>query len=227
MFIGVIGALMILPSIFAHSREMEHDADMGGVSFMANAGYDTRQAAGIWEQLRAEMDATAAERKTKSRKDKNGGMFATHPPSAERVTYLTEAAKQRPGTPGAAGDEAYAAVMRAYWPEIIDDQLKRNDFGAADYLLNALEKEQAADWLSYAHGELYRRRAGAGDLEKAVVYYGQGIAEGGTVPELWRGRGLALLKLGKPAEGKTDLGEYLKRAPEASDKSMIAMMAGE
>ena len=28
------------------------------------------------------------------------------------------------------------------------------------------------------------------------------------------------------AEGKADLGEYLKRAPGASDKAMIAMMAG-
>ena len=33
--------------------------------------------------------------------------------------------------------------------------------------------------------------------------------------------------LERPEDGKTDLNEYLRRSPDAVDKAMIAMMAGE
>lgn len=224
--VGLVASIGLISSIFEYSREMEHQADIGGLKLMAGAGYDTREAAKIWEQLREEMDATALERNTKSKKDKTGGLFASHPPSAERVEYLTEAAQAEPGTPGSTGIDSYAAVMQHHWLDFVDDQLKQNDFGASDYLVSALAKQGWADWLLYARGELYRRRAGEGDLDKAVGFYGEGIAAGGGLPELWRGRGLALLKLGRVEEGRADLNEYLKRAPEASDKAMIAMMAG-
>lgn len=224
--IGLIASFGLLADIFHYSRDMEHEADIGGLDKMAANGYDTREAAKIWEQLRDEMDATAAARKVQSRKDKDGGMFADHPPSAERVAYLTQAAVTQPGTPGATGGDDYVRNMGNYLPAFIDDQLKQNDFGASEYLIGALGKQGWTDWLRYAQGELYRRRAGDGDLDKAVGAYGDGIAAGGAMPDLWRGRGLAELKLGKADEGKADLKEYLKRAPEASDKAMIAMMAG-
>ncbi|MEP7221448.1 MAG: tetratricopeptide repeat protein [Novosphingobium sp.] len=223
---GLLASLMILPSIFKHSRDMEQDADVGGLAFMSKAGYDTREAARIWEQLREEMDATAASRKVKSRKDKDHGMFEDHPPSSERVKYLTEMAAKDPGTPGATGQEAYAANMAPDWGDFADDQIKQNDFGASDYLITSLGKQGWTDWLYFARGELYRRHAAEGDLEKAAGFYGEGIAASPGLPDLWRGRGLVLLKLGRADEGKADLREYLKRAPDASDKAMIAMMAG-
>jgi hypothetical protein len=223
---GLLASLMILPSIFKHSREMEEEADRGGLALMSHAGYDTREAAHIWEQLREEMDATALARQTRSRKDKDGGMFADHPPSADRVKYLTTAAAADPGKPGNTGQDAYATAMAPYWGEFADDQIKQNDFGASDYLITSLGKQGWTDWLWFARGELYRRHAGAGEFEKAVGFYGEGIAAGSAMPELWRGRGLTLLKLGRTDEGKADLTEYLRRAPNASDRAIIAMMAG-
>jgi predicted Zn-dependent protease len=224
--IGLLASFGLLADIFHYSREMEHEADIGGLDKMAAAGYDTREAAKIWEQLRDEMDATAAARQVKSRKDKDDGMFADHPPSAERVVYLTHAALSQPGVAGATGADAYVRTMGNYLPAFIDDQLKQNDFGASEYLVSALGRQGWTDWLHYAQGELFRRRGAEGDLAKAVDFYGTGIAEGGAMADLWRGRGLALLKLGRADEAKADLKEYLKRAPNASDRAMIAMMAG-
>lgn len=225
--IGLVASFGLLADIFHYSREMEQEADLGGLDKMVAAGYDTREAAKIWEQLREEMDATAAARQTKSRKDKDGGLFADHPPSAARVAYLAQAAVARPGTVGATGADTYVTTMDRYLPQFIDDQLKQNDFGASDYLINALGHHGWTDWLRYAEGELYRRRAGEGDLNKAVDFYGEGMTITRPMPELWRGRGLALLKLGRSNEGKADLKEYLKQASDAPDKAMIAMMAGE
>ena len=224
---GGIISLGLISSIFSFSREMEREADAGGVETMAAAGYQTREAAVIWERLRAEMDATAAGRKTRSRKDKNGGLFATHPPSAERVKYLIEQSVLKPGTPGETGLEPYRAALAAWWPHFVDDQLKRNDFGASAYLLDSIASEGETPWLHYARGELFRRKAGEGDLAKAVDSYSRAIAAGSDLPEVWRGRGLAELKLGRVETGRSDLGEYLRRAPDASDHSLITMLAGE
>lgn len=224
-FAGII-SLGLLSSIFGFSREMERAADRGGLDLMAAGGYDTQEAARVWERLREEMDATAAERKTKSRKDKNGGMFATHPPSAERVTSLNEWAKASPGIPGASGADRYRAAIAPWWPQFVDDQLKLNDFGASEYLLSSLASTEWTPPLLYARGELYRRRAAPGDLEKAVQFYGEAIAGSGEMPEIWRGRGLALSKLGQSEAAKADLKEYLKRAPKAPDRALIAMLAG-
>jgi tetratricopeptide (TPR) repeat protein len=224
-FGGLVG-LGLVASVFTFSREMERDADKGGLTRLAASGYDTREAAVIWERLRAEMDATAEARHRRSRKDRDRGLFETHPPSAERVKYLTEAAKTEPGVPGETGADRYAEAMAAYWPVFVDDQLKMNDFGASEYLLGSLASSGWTPALLYARGELYRRHAAVGDFEKAVGFYAEGITGGGSLPELWRGRGLALIKLGQADAGKADLQEYLRRAPEASDKAMIAMLAG-
>ena len=206
---------------------MEREADDGGLMLMASAGYNSREAARVWERLRNEMDATAAARKTKSRKDKDRGIFETHPPSAERVKYLTDRALRLPGVPGETGAERFRLALAKFWPVFVDDQLKLNDFGASEFLLTSLGTAGWTPDLLYARAELYRRRAAPGDLDKAVGFYGDAIAAGGLLPELWRGRGLAQTKLGRSEIGKTDLSEYLKRAPMAPDKAMIAMLAGE
>ena len=225
--IGLIASFGLIGSVFKFSREQETEADLVGLRKLAAAGYDTREAAVIWEQLRDEMDATAAARGTKSRKDKSGGLYATHPPSAERVAYLRREAGVVPGVGGETGAERYRAAMARWWPLFVDDQLKTNDFGASAFLLDSIaDAGGIAPWASYARGELYRRRAGAGDMEQAAGQFSQAIAAGGELPELWRGRGLALLRLGRAAEGRSDLREYLARAPEAADRGLITMMSG-
>jgi predicted Zn-dependent protease len=224
--IGLIASIGIVSSLFKYSRDMEQEADLGGVRKMAAAGYDTREAAGIWEQLRAEMDATAAARNTRSRKDKDGGIFASHPPSAERVAYLKDEAGRLPGRPGETGQASWRQSMQAWWPVFLDDQIKRNDFGATEYLLDSSAIDGWTPWLLYARGELYRERAGPGDCDKAISSYDEAIAKGGELPAIWRGRGLARIKAEHVDAGKADLAEYLRRSPEAEDHSLIAMISG-
>jgi beta-barrel assembly-enhancing protease len=230
-WIGMIVPLVQLAfvgAIFENSRDMEREADAGSLSYLANAGYDPESASRIWEQLRAEMDATALARKKKSRKDKNGGMFATHPPTLERMTDLkAQAAKLTVvGTPKL-NREAYRAMMSSYWPAFIDDQIKLNDFGATDFLISNLASEGWTPELHFARGELYRSRGTPEDITQAVGFYKQATAAGASAPiESWRGLGLALLRSGNQAEGQSALQEYLAKSPGASDRAMIAMLAG-
>lgn len=229
---GLIGSMIAigqLASVFSFSREQEASADSEAVRMLAAAGYNPMAASEVWTQIRAEADATAAARKTKSRKDKNGGMFATHPTTAERVQALVALAGKTPVTGTASlRDREYRTALRALWPSFIDDQIKMNDFGASEYLLGYLANDGWTPTLQYARGELYRFRGRADDLKAAARFYQEATAGTGAdvVPEAWRGLGLSLLRSGSPSEAKVALDTYLKLKPDASDRAMIAMLAG-
>jgi hypothetical protein len=217
---GVIG------SMFSFSREMEREADGGSVPLMAAAGYDPAEAPRIWEQLRAEQDATAETRKTKSRKDRGGGMFASHPASAERVANLKDLAAKEPMVARTDGAAAYRTALRPWWPQMVDDQVKLNDHGATDFLLVKLAEDGWTSDLLYARGELYRARGRPEDLAQATGFYRQAVASDATPVEAWRGLGLAALRAGKQDEGEAALRTYLAKKPDAADRQMITMLSG-
>jgi beta-barrel assembly-enhancing protease len=220
--VGVIG------SVYAFSREMESEADSGSIPLLAAAGYDPTAASRVWEQIRAEADATAAARKQKSRKDKNGGMFGTHPPTAERMAALAAlAAKQiLPGPPDT-GRTAFRAALAPFWSGFVDDQIKLNDFGATEFLIENLASEGWTSELYYARGELYRARGMPEDIKRAAGFYQLATAQDDAPAEAWRGLGLAQLRSGEPEKGRQALKLYLARKPDANDKSVMVSLAGE
>ncbi|WP_422058012.1 M48 family metalloprotease [Sphingomonas sp.] len=221
---GALAQLGLLGSMFEFSRDMERAADKGSISALVAGKYDPMAASAIWSQLSAEYDATAAARKTKRRGE--GGMFASHPPSLERMQALKAQAEAVPHADGRElGEERYRAAIARYWPDLIDDQIKLNDFGGTEFLLGQLA---SAGWnadLLFARGELYRTRAAVGDFERAADFYRQSLAGGGPV-EAHRGLGMALLRAGQTVEGQSALKEYLRHRPEAKDHAMIKMLAG-
>ena len=212
-------------SLFANSREMEREADSGSLPMLAKAGYDPKAASRIWAQIRAEDEATAAERKRTKRRE--GGLFATHPTSPERQADLEKQAAVL-ASPNAIALNAneYRAALAAWWPDFIDDQIKLNDFGGTELLLNQLAGDSWTGDLLYARGELYRSRGQPADFATAAGYYRDAVAKGGAPVEAYRGLGLALLRSGDTAGGQAALKTYLEKKPEAKDKGMIAMMAG-
>lgn len=224
--IGLLASIGLTSSIFKFSRDQEREADLESLKFASSAGYDVNQVSVIWEQLLDEDDATRLARGKKAKKrTSKAGMFATHPPSAERVTYLREEAAGYEA--GSVGSAEYQAAMKHWWPVFLDDQLKMNDFGGTDFLLTAMVKGNGSTpWLSYARAELLRYRGQEGDFDAALADYSDAISRGGDLPELWRGRGLVLRKLGRRAEAKSDFDEYLSRAPDAPDSAMISMISG-
>lgn len=224
--IGLVAQVGLLGSIFSFNRDMEREADMKGLNYMHQAGYDPRSASAIWQQLRDEMDATAAERKRKSKKDKNGGFFATHPNSKERMDYLALEAGKLDLSTVSKRDAEFRAILSKWWPMLVDDQILLNDFGATEFLLGKLASDGWTPDLLFARGELYRNRNAAGDMAKALEFYNQSIAANPELAEAWRGLGLAQMKTGSREQGQASLRQYLVLKPDAADKDLIAMMAG-
>ncbi len=227
--VGALAQVGQIGGYFANSRDMEREADIDGLSAMARGGYAPGEAARIWGQLREEQDATAVERRHRSRRDRGGGLFASHPGSGERMTYLAAAADAAPpgGTTRAA---EYRAALAPWWAALIDDQIKLNDFGGTEYLLAGLAR--GGGWTSellYARGELYRVRARPGDMAAAAGFYRQALAAGDAPVEAYRGLGLALLRDGAAdaaRAARAALAQYVAARPDAGDRAMIAALAG-
>jgi len=227
--VGLIAQIGVLGGAFSYSRDMEREADRLGVEEMVRAGYDPREAMKIWQQLGAEMDETARVRGTKSRKDKNGGFFATHPKTSERMETLAMQSShvmQDAVVKPVANEAEYHAALNSWWPDFVDDQIKLNDFGGTEFVLGMLASDGWTPDLLYARGELYRTRGREGDFAKAVEFFQQAVTRAGAPVQTWRGLGLARLRLGQGEEGSTALKEYLRLAPDAKDATIIGTIIG-
>ncbi len=214
----------IIGSVFAFNRDMERQADLLAQADLVRAGYDPAGASAIWSHLRSEMDATAKAKRQRSMKDIDGGFFATHPGTQERLDYLTKGAANAKTTKRDTGAAAYRKALSSWWPMLIDDQIKLNDFGGTEFLLTQLAAKGWTEELLYARGELYRARGKEPDFVKAAKFYRQAIAAGGTVGASWRGLGLSLLRSGDKLGGEAALHTYLAKAPDAKDRALIETM---
>lgn len=203
----------LVASLSAYSREMEREADAASIAMLRSAGYDPRAAAAIWSGVRAERVAAAAARGRRPRGE--GGLFATHPPSAEREATLAALAGHAAGVEGA---DAYARAMAPHWRWLIEDQLRLNDPGGTGWLLARLEARGGPpDWIAYARGELARAE---GRSDAAIAAYRLAL----PLVEAERGLGLALLRAGDREGARAAIGRYLAARPEAPDAAMLRSM---
>lgn len=216
----------LMGAVFAFSRSQEKEADLKGLEYLVSSPYPSAAAANVWERLMAEEDATAAGRKQKIRHSYSAGFFASHPTELTRSKYLREAAGKA-GDDGDAGSKAYRAALAKWLPSLLEDQIKLNDFGGSDYLLQQLATDGWTPDLLYARAELYRQRANPRDLVSAAQFYQDAIDKGYAGAEARRGLGLALIRSQQGEQGRVALREYLRMKPDASDASLISTLAAD
>jgi beta-barrel assembly-enhancing protease len=222
---GMFAQLGLFGSVFSFNRDMERQADMQALHYLTTSGYDPKAAAQIWEQLRAEMDSSKRGSMVRKLQDAENNFFASHPSSKQRMDYLRDAANKLGKTGVDLGEERHRRALAAWWPQLIDDQIKVSEFGVTEFLLKSIARDRWTAGLYYAHGELFRSRAGKEDFGKAISYYRSAIATDPAMAESWRGLGLALLRSGDAAAGKKALHQYLMRRADAPDRAIISSMA--
>ena len=208
---GTAAKFGVVGSLFTYSREMEREAVVASLPMLAKTGYDPCAASRIWAQMRAEDDATAAERKRKMPAE--GGMFATHPTSIEPQAALDKQAAAL-ASPTALRENAaeYCAALAPWRADFIDDQIKLNDFAATELLLAQLAGDRWTRDLLYARGELHCARGKSDDFNAAVGYYRAGIEQGGASVDAWRGLWFALVRSGDTPGGQAALKTYVRRS---------------
>ncbi|TVS17441.1 MAG: peptidase M48 [Gammaproteobacteria bacterium] len=204
-----LGAALIS---LGYSREAEREADLYGMHMMHRAGYDPAAAIGLQETF----VRLAGER----RSNWLTGLFASHPPSMERVAN-NRATAERLGANGELGRERYQQA-------IAELRGRQDAFAAADAARGALAKRDFATTerkLKEAierepreasfHGLLGDLRMAQNRPTEAETAYSQALARDESYFAHWQGRGLARLKQSQRASARNDLERGVGLLPTA------------
>ena len=211
-------------SLFRYNRTMEAEADAMGARLLAEKGYPAVEMANTWEQLIGEADASARHRR--KRRDRGRSLFSTHPAPESRMTDLKISAAEVT-IPGRSYDSRRARYLQAISPirkMILDDQVKLNDPGASQYLIETLARDGWNGLLRFYEAEIWRLRNRQGDAQRAAQGYAIAVAYPDAPPDAWRWHGLSLIKAGRQAEGRAALSRYLSMQPNAADAPFIRQM---
>jgi beta-barrel assembly-enhancing protease len=211
-------------SLFRYSRGMEAEADAIGASLLAQNGYPAVEMANTWQQLIGEFEASAEHRR--KRRDRGRSLFATHPSPEARMADLRVSAAEVT-VPGRVYDVRRERYLKAIGPirqMMLDDQVKLNDPGASQYLIETLARDGWNGLLRFYEAEVWRLRNRRGDDMRAAQGYAVAVAYPDAPPDAWRWHGLTLMKQGRTAEARTALSRYLTMQPNAADAPFIRQM---
>jgi len=211
-------------SLLRYNRTLEAEADAMGVRLLAGAGYDPTAMSETWQQLIAELDLSAKYRRKKRERDFS--LFSTHPAPESRMADLriSAAETKQPGRTYNAYRDRYLAALASIRPTLLDDQVKLNDPGASQYVVNTLAKDGWNGLLRFHEGEIWRLRNRKGDDIRAAQGYAASILYPDAPADAWRWHGIMLMKQGRAAEARAALAHYLQMAPNAPDAPFVRQM---
>ncbi|WP_260483891.1 M48 family metalloprotease [Sphingomicrobium flavum] len=221
-----LGRLATMISIMSYGRGLEQEADAMGARLLAENGYDPMAMPETWQQLIAELDSSAEYRGR--RRQRRFALFATHPSPERRMKDLTWTAQQlrQPGGNYDVHRERYDAALGEARTWMLDDQVKLNDPGASQFVVETLARDGWTGPLRFSEAEIWRLRGRDGDFERAARGYATAVLYEDVPPEAWRWHGIALNREGRNVEARVALARYLELAPDAPDAEMIRAMAG-
>ncbi|HET9336073.1 MAG TPA: M48 family metalloprotease [Sphingomicrobium sp.] len=213
-------------TLLKYNRTLEAEADAMGVRLLAEAGYDPMAMSETWEQLIAELDLSAKYRR--KRRHRDFSLFETHPSPESRMADLKISAAEVK-VPGRSYDpyrDRYLAALSNIRPTMLDDQVKLNDPGASQYIVNTLAKDGWNGLLRFYEGEIWRLRNSQkqDDEDRAALGYAAAVAYPDAPPDAWRWHGIMLLKKGRTVEARAAFARYLQLAPDAPDAPFVRQM---
>ena len=216
-------------SLLKYNRTLEAEADAMGVRLLADAGYDPIAMSETWEQLIGELDLSAKYRR--KHRERDFALFSTHPSPESRMADLKVSAAEvsQPGKSYDAYRGRYLAALAQLRTTLLDDQVKLNDPGASQYIINTLAKDGWNGLLRFYEGETWRLRNSSkmGDEARAAEGYAAAVQYPDAPPDAWRWHGIMLMKQGRQGEARAAFARYLQLSPEAPDAALVRqMMAG-
>jgi predicted Zn-dependent protease len=207
-------------SLFRYERDQEREADLAGIGYLNASKLRPQAASQVWLNIMGEIEASARVRGLKKPRFDQIAFTASHPPNAERASYLADLASVQANDRGD-GAAGFRDALAPWLPLFLDDQIKLNDFGGSEYIINHLAESGWTADLWFARAELYRGRGSQRDLANAAEFYGNALSTRPDFADAYRGLGLSLLKIGQTSNAQEALRKYIELKPDASDASMI------
>jgi beta-barrel assembly-enhancing protease len=211
-------------TLFRYSRQLEAESDALGVKLIADAGYSPISMSDTWDQLITELEWSAKERR--KRVDRGYSLFSTHPAPRERLKDLRLSAQEMTvtGRTYDRGRERYLKAIAPIRQTMFDDQVRLNDPGASQYIVETLAKDGWNGVLLFYRGEIHRLRNGQAYQQAAALSYAESVKYPDAPADAWRWHGVMLMKQGRAVEGRTALQRYLAMAPNAPDAPFVRQM---
>ncbi|HJS41414.1 MAG TPA: M48 family metalloprotease [Sphingomicrobium sp.] len=208
-------------TLLKYSRTLESEADAMGLKLIAEEGLRPMAMSETWDQLIGELDASARYRR--KRRERRISLFETHPsPDSRRAELKVSAAEVT--VPGRTYDDRQDRYLKAIGqlrPMMLDDQVKLNDPGASQYIVETLARDGWNGLLRFHEGEIWRLRNRAGDDARAALGYAAAVQYADAPADAWRWHGIMLQKSGRVPEARQAYGRYLDMAPNAPDAPFI------
>jgi len=205
-----------------YGRDAERESDYYGMKYMAKAGYDPAEA--------VELQRIFVRLANNRQPGWLEGLFASHPPSQERVKNNEEALKKFPagGYKGEARYQKMIARLKSTKPAYDDYERGRKALAEGDYeLARALARRAIGiePEESQFYALLWDAEAKAGKLDVAKRYYDTAVK---LNPNFFRNRlnrGLIEARLGLEEEAERDLKASLALLPTSDAYYQLGLMA--
>jgi predicted Zn-dependent protease len=242
--INNIAELVAMGGHYAFGRDHEREADLIGITLLAQYGYDAREAPLIWAQLQQEMKA--------NENYSAGSLFyASHPPQEEReATLMRLAEKLQPEADKFSKyRDQYLAAVGPWRASFLADELRLGKFKTSRELLKMLFADGFnTSEILFFQGELYRLRGKTpksesekdtdllsflsakkdvpdrNDFEVALEYYEKALKKPNPAPVIYRSIGLAQQRLGDDDAAREAFKTYLSLAGNPKDRRIIEFM---
>jgi beta-barrel assembly-enhancing protease len=217
-------AIWARASIMGYSRDLEREADDGGIHRMVAAGYDATGALVALQRL--------AEQPTPAHPEAVP-LYASHPRLLERIaSYRGLIAGELAGAVGT-GRDTNPAEYRAQTAQVRLDQVAiLLRAGAEERAAAALDAEMASGDSARAEflaGEIARSQVPQNDAtaERALAAYTRCVALPDAPVAAYREAGLLHRSRGDPAAASREFQAYLERAPGAVDAPLVRIYLEE
>lgn len=211
-----------LASVMSYNREQESEADTLGFQRAVAAGYAPAAGPAMWTALVEETKASdfAKVRASETR----GGIFRSHPITADRIAALQAMAKGQTeaGKADAEAARHYRAAIRPHLAAWLKDDLRRRDFGQSLDVIDRLAAEgEDLGVIEFYRGEAYRQRRADGDAALALAAYRKAVTYADVPAVAYRELGEASRKAGDKAAASLAFTTYLARTPDAQDRWLV------
>jgi beta-barrel assembly-enhancing protease len=214
--------LVALAAINGYGRDLEREADAGGMEKLMAAGYDPREAPKVFELLKKESgDRGALET----------FFFGNHPKLEERIRTTRELLQTKyPDAAGTTGSDEFALRMRPLIRENALLDIRAGRFALAqeqlDRVLAVTPKDATAQMY---YGDLHRlqsqRSRAPEDRQRlaqlALDRYERAATLDPKFPDPWRQLGLLYYQQKDPARAREAFQRYLELKPDAPDGKRI------
>jgi predicted Zn-dependent protease len=208
-----VSRVILIAAISGYSREKEEESDQIGLTLMAQAGYDPREGAKMFEAM---LEAT-------DKKDRTYNFFySDHPKMESRVRSSTSLVKRLPPelisqATDIGQDRFLDNALKLIYAEV-ERHITQGKFSLAEKTLTFLAGARPNNGATFAlSGDLYRARATSGDEQRSKEAYARALTIDKTCANAHKGLGYVLAKEGDKAQAAEHLNSFLQLSPSAPD----------